>query len=120
MATSDQGKPLRDIAGNWKNGMISIRFMSQMKKNSDIRKGRKWSPRLPSDGRRIWSRTANRATSPRFCTPRGTIFGFQKANQKKTMTAAAQTTAIRSGFVKWKEPMLKIGWKLKSERLGAG
>ena len=71
-----------------------------MKKNSDIRKGRKLSPRLPSDGRRIWSRTANRATSPRFCTPRGTIFGFRNANQKKTMTIAAQSTAISIGLVK--------------------
>ena len=100
MATRDQGKPLRDIAGNWKNGMISIRFMIQMKKNSAIRNGRKLSPRLPSDGRRIWSRTANRATSPRFCMPRGTIFGFQNANPKKTITIAAQSSAIRSGLVK--------------------
>ena len=100
MATRDQGKALRDVAGNWKNGMISIRFISQMKKNSDIRNGRKLSPRLPSDGRRIWSRTPSRATSPRFCTPRGTIFGFQNANPKKTMTTTAQTSAIRSGLVK--------------------
>ena len=91
-----------------------------MKKNIAVRKGRKPSPRLPSDGRRIWSRTPNRATSPTFCTPRGTIFGFQNAAQKKTTTIAAQSSAISIGLVKWKAPMLKIGRKSKSSRLGDG
>ena len=34
------GNAIRDMAGNWESGMISIRFMTQMKKNSDTRNGR--------------------------------------------------------------------------------
>ena len=30
MNTSGQTKPIRDMAGNWKTGMSSIRFIIQM------------------------------------------------------------------------------------------
>ena len=30
MSTSGHTKPILDIAGNWKNGISSIRFISQM------------------------------------------------------------------------------------------
>ncbi len=40
MSISATGKPIRDIAGNCATGMISIRFITQMKKNSETRNGR--------------------------------------------------------------------------------
>ena len=53
MTISTNGKAKKDIAGNCATGMISIRFMIQMKKNSETRNGRKLSPRRPIMGRRI-------------------------------------------------------------------
>src|SRR5580704_2166075 len=91
-----------------------------MKKNSDTRNGRYESPLLPSDGRRIWSRTARMAISPRFCTPRGTSFGFQNATQKNTITTSAARIASSTGLVNPNEPMVKNGFQLKSCRPGAG
>src|SRR6266571_8218992 len=60
------------------------------------------------------------AISPMFCTPRGTSFGLANAAQKKTITAAAQSSAISIGFVKWNEPMLNSGLKSKLFRPGEG
>src|SRR5215469_6934157 len=91
-----------------------------MKKNSDTRNGRYESPLRPSDGRRIWSRTPRMASSPRFCTPRGTSFGFRNAAQKNTITTSAARIASRIGLVKWNEPMENIGFHSKSCRPGAG
>src|ERR1700733_2352247 len=91
-----------------------------MKKNSDTSSGRYESPFRPSDGRRIWSRTARIAISPRFCMPRGTSFGFRNATQKNTITMTAARIASSIGLVKWNEPMLKNGFQLKSCRPGAG
>ncbi len=65
------GRRSCDIGGNWATGMISIRFISQMKKNRETRNGRKLSPRLPIIGRRICSRTNSTPISPRFCTLAG-------------------------------------------------
>src|ERR1700733_10064941 len=59
-------------------------------------------------------------SSPRFCAPRGTSFGFLNAAQKKTITASMHSTAISIGLVKWKEPTEKSGWKLKFCSPGAG
>src|SRR5580704_5869696 len=91
-----------------------------MKKNSDTRNGRYESPFRPSDGRSIWSRTAKIAISPRFCTPRGTSFGFQNATQKNTITRSALRIASNIGLVNPNEPMVKNGFQLKSCRPGAG
>src|SRR6516162_9142625 len=91
-----------------------------MKKNSDTRNGRYESPLRPSDGRRIWSRTARMASSPRFCTPRGTSFGFRNAAQKNTITTSAARIASSIGLVKWNEPMLNNGSHSKLCRPGAG
>ena len=74
----------------------------------------------PSDGRRIWSRTARIAISPRFCTPRGTSFGFRNAAQKNAITTSAAKIASSIGLVKPNEPMVKNGFQLKSCRPGAG
>src|SRR6516162_6907464 len=91
-----------------------------MKKNSDTRNGRYESPLRPSDGRRIWSRTARMASSPMFCTPRGTSCGFRNAAQKNTITTSAARMASSIGLVKWNEPMVKIGFHSKFCRPGAG
>src|SRR6516164_562353 len=91
-----------------------------MKKNSDTRNGRYESPLRPSDGRRIWSRTARMASSPMFCTPRGTSCGFRNAAQKNTSTTSAARIASSIGLVKWNDPMLKIGFHSKFCRPGAG
>src|SRR5580692_9168122 len=91
-----------------------------MKKNSDTRNGRYESPFRPSDGRRIWSRMARIAISPRFCMPRGTSFGFQNATQKNTITTSAARIASSIGLVKPNEPMVKNGFQLKFCRPGAG
>src|SRR5580693_4099088 len=91
-----------------------------MKKNSDTRNGRYESPFRPSDGRSIWSRTAKIAISPRFCTPRGTSFGFQNATQKNTITTSALRIASNIGLVNPNEPMVKNGFHSKSCRPGAG
>src|SRR5580692_2394155 len=91
-----------------------------MKKNSDTRNGRYESPFRPSDGRRIWSRTARIAISPRFCMPRGTSFGLRNATQKNTITTSAARIASSIGLVKWNEPMLKNGFHSKFCRPGAG
>src|SRR5580704_1677273 len=91
-----------------------------MKKNSDTRSGRYESPLRPSDGRRIWSRTARIAISPRFCMPRGTSFGFRNAAQKNTITTSAARIASSIGLVNPNEPMVKNGFQLKSCRPGAG
>src|SRR5580704_11585558 len=91
-----------------------------MKKNSDTRNGRYESPRRPSDGRRIWSRMARIAISPRLCTPRGTSFGFRNAAQKNASTTSAATIASSIGLVNPNEPMVKNGFQLKSCRPGAG
>jgi hypothetical protein len=91
--------------------MSSQRFISQIKKNSDTRKGRYRSPLLPICGRRIWSRTARTPSSPTFWTPRGTIFGLRNAIQNTPRTIAAETTMIRIGLVNWNEPIVKSGLK---------
>src|SRR5689334_18700605 len=91
-----------------------------MKKNSDTRNGRYESPFRPSDGRRIWSRTARIASSPRFCMPRGTSLGERNATQKNTITTSAARIASSIGLVKSNEPMLKSGFHSKSCRPGAG
>ena len=38
-STSGQTKPIRDMTGNWSTGMSSIRFITKIQKNSDIRNG---------------------------------------------------------------------------------
>src|SRR5271166_6362378 len=91
-----------------------------MKKNSDTRNGRYESPFLPSDGRRIWSRTARTAISPRFCRPRGTSLGVRNAAQKNTITTSAARIARSIGLVNPNEPIVKNGFQLKSCRPGAG
>src|SRR5579863_6536483 len=91
-----------------------------MKKNSDTRNGRYESPLRPSDGRRIWSRTPKMASSPRFCTPRGTICGLRNAAQKNAISTSAATIASSIGLVNPNEPMVKNGFQLKSCRPGAG
>src|ERR1700722_19413986 len=91
-----------------------------MKKNSETSSGRYESPLRPSDGRRIWSRTARMAISPRFCMPRGTSFGARNASQKKPIPRAAARTASSIGLVNPNEPMVKNGFQLKSCRPGAG
>src|SRR5271163_2529781 len=91
-----------------------------MKKNSDTRSGRYESPFRPSDGRRIWSRMARIAISPRFCMPRGTSFGFQNATQKNTITTSAARIASSIGLVNPNEPTVKNGFQLKLCRPGAG
>src|SRR3984893_9677732 len=91
-----------------------------MKKNSDTRNGRYESPLRPSDGRRIWSRTPRIASSPRFCTPRGTSFGLRNAAQKNPISTSAATIASSIGLVNPNEPMVKNGFQLKSCRPGAG
>src|SRR5271165_4169136 len=91
-----------------------------MKKNSDTRNGRYESPFLPSDGRRIWSRTARMAISPRFCRPRGTSLGVRNAAQKNTITTSAARIARSIGLVNPNEPIVKNGFQLKSCRPGAG
>src|SRR6266581_5864142 len=91
-----------------------------MKKNSDTRNGRYESPLRPSEGRRIWSRTARIAISPRFCTPRGTSLGLRNAAQKNTITTSAATIARSIGLVNPNEPMVKNGFHSKSCRPGAG
>src|SRR5215472_18417708 len=91
-----------------------------MKKNSDTRNGRYESPFRPSDGRRIWSRTPRIATSPMFCTPRGTSLGERNATQKNTITTSAATIARSIGLVNPTEPMVKSGFHSKSCRPGAG
>src|SRR5579859_4716306 len=91
-----------------------------MKKNSETSSGRYESPLRPSDGRRIWSRTARMAISPRFCMPRGTSFGARNASQKKPITTAAARIASSIGLVNPNEPMVKNGFQLKSCRPGAG
>ena len=100
MSISATGKAIIDIGGNWATGMISIRFISQMKKNSETRNGRNLSPRFPIIGSRICSRTNPIPISPRPCTPRGTSFGLAKAAQKKPTTPTAQTSASSIGLVK--------------------
>ena len=37
--TSGQTKPIRDIDGNWSTGMSSIRFITRIQKNSEVRNG---------------------------------------------------------------------------------
>src|SRR5580693_7759360 len=91
-----------------------------MKKNSDTRSGRYESPLRPSDGRRIWSRTARIASSPMLCIRPGTSLGLRNAAQKNTITTSAATIASSIGLVNWNEPMLKNGFQLKSCRPGAG
>src|ERR1700759_4413841 len=91
-----------------------------MKKNNEVREGRNRSPLAPSDGRRIWSRTASRPSSPRFCIPRGTSLGLANAAQKNAITATMPMITSSIGLVKWNEPMLKIGLKSKLSRLGEG
>ncbi len=66
MSISAAGKAISDAAGNCAAGMISMMFMTQMKKNSATRNGRNPSPRLPIIGRRISSRTNKMPSSPRF------------------------------------------------------
>ena len=100
--------------------MISIRFITQMKKNSETRKGRYPSPSLPIIGRRIWSRTKKTPNSPRFCAPLGTSLGLANAAQKNQTTSPAQISASSIGLVKWKLPIEKRGGKRKLFRLGAG
>ncbi len=75
---------------------------------------------MPSEGRRIWSRTARMPISPRFCTPRGISWGLRKAAQKKPITASMQITAISIGLVKWNEPTENSGRKSKLCSPGAG
>src|SRR5579863_6756876 len=91
-----------------------------MKKNSDTRNGRYESPLRPSDGRRIWSRTPRIASSPRFCTPRGTICGLRNAAQKNAISTSAAMIASSIGLVNPNEPMVKNGFQLKSCKPGAG
>src|SRR5689334_25044892 len=91
-----------------------------MKKNSDTRNGRYESPFRPSDGRRIWSRTARIASSPRFCRPRGTSLGERNASQKNTITTSAARIARSIGLVELHEPMVKRGFHSKSCRPGGG
>src|SRR5580658_1601641 len=91
-----------------------------MKKNSETSSGRYESPLRPSDGRRIWSRTARMAISPRFCMPRGTICGFRNAAQKNTSSTSAAKIASSIGLVKPNEPTVNNGFQLKSCRPGAG
>src|ERR1700760_4562848 len=91
-----------------------------MKKKREVGEGRNRSPLAPSDGRAIWSRTARRPSSPRFCIPRGTSLGLAKAAQKNAITRTMQMITISIGLVKWNEPMLKIGFKSKLFRLGDG
>src|SRR6266581_5313724 len=91
-----------------------------MKKNSDTRNGRYESPLRPSEGRRIWSRTARIAISPRFCTPRGTSLGLRNAAQKNTITTSAARIPRSIGLVNPNEPMVKNGFHSKSCRPGAG
>src|ERR1700761_6524403 len=91
-----------------------------MKKNIDTRNGRYESPFRPRLGRRTWSRTARMASSPRFCTPRGTSFGRRNAAQKNAITTSAATIASSIGLVKPNEPIVKKGFQLKSCKPGAG
>ena len=82
-------------------------FMTQMKKNSATRNGRKPSPRLPIIGRRISSRTNRMPSSPRFWAPLGTSLGFANADQKNPRTSTMQITASSIGLLKVNEPILK-------------
>ena len=91
-----------------------------MKKNSETRNGRYLSPRLPSWGRRIWSRTSRMAISPRFCAPRGTIFGLRKAMPKNSSTITATSRTSTIGLVTSKMPILNSGLNRKSVNDGAG
>ncbi len=84
-------------------------FMTQMKKNSETRKGKKLSPRFPIIGRRIWSRTNRTPSSPRFWTPFGTSFGLAKAAQKNAITMAEQITASNMGLLNVNEPIWNSG-----------
>ena len=84
-------------------------FMTQMKKNSATRNGRKLSPRLPIIGRRISSRTNRTPSSPRFWAPRGTSFGFANADQKNPRTTTMQITASSIGLLKVNEPIWNSG-----------
>ncbi len=63
------------------------------------------SPFLPSDGRRIWSRTARMPISARDCVRPGIILGLWNATQKNTITASAQRIARNSGLVTPQEPI---------------
>ncbi len=114
------GNAIFDVAGNSASGMIPMMFMIQTKKNSETRNGRKRSPFLPSCGRNIWSLTNSTPISARFCAPRGTIFGLEKANPKNATTMPAQTSASSIGLVTWKPPMEKIGLKKNASIDGAG
>src|SRR5579872_355562 len=60
------------------------------------------------------------ASSPMFCTPRGTSCGFRNAAQKNAITTSAARIASSIGLVKWNEPMEKIGFHSKFCRPGAG
>src|SRR5579875_2759968 len=95
MSVSPRGKANFEVAGNMTPGMISNRFMIQMKKNSEVRNGSQLSPFLPS------------------C-------GLRKAKVKKIRTAAAATSMYRIGLVNWNPPIWKIGRKKKSPMDGAG
>src|ERR1700722_18729686 len=83
-------------------------------------KGRYASPFRPRAGRRTWSRTARRPSSPRLCVLPGISLGLRNATQKNTITASAERIASSSGLVKLKEPILNRGLKSKFDRLGAG
>src|SRR5215471_20192989 len=91
-----------------------------MKKNSDTRNGRYESPFLPSDGRRIWSRTARMAISPRLWVRPGISLGLRNAAQKNPITMSAARIASSIGLVNPTEPIVNIGFQMKSCKPGAG
>src|SRR5260370_10238546 len=109
MTMSATGNANSEFAGNGATGTISMMFMTQMKKNSDTRNGRKPSPLFPIIGRKISSRTNRTPSSPSFWAPLGTSFGRQNAAQKNATTLAAQMTHSSIGLFKVNEPTLNKG-----------
>ena len=91
--------------------MIPKMLLTQMKKNSEHRNGSHLSPRLPSCGRRIWSRTNRMPSSPTFCMPRGTSFGLRKASQKNPITMMMLSRNSRPGLPNPTLPTLNSGVK---------
>ncbi len=91
--------------------MSSIRFITKIQKNSDVRNGMYESPLEPSTGRTTWSRTAITAISPMLCVLPGIILGLANAAQKNATMMMTHRTAISSGLVTFHPPMLNSFWK---------
>ena len=75
---------MRELPGNWMNGMTSKMLTKKMKKNSDVRKGMNRRPSGPMVCMTMFCSTKLTPPSATCCTPLGTSARLRAARPKVT------------------------------------